>query len=97
MEIELANCGLPGAKAGCSKRGLLLGCDISYNLVNRRSKDEIFLILDSHVTNTKKLVANEMAQEAGVVMFHFRHTRLTNSSLGMGPFSDRLGNTSMMH
>ena len=55
------------------------------------------LILDSHVTHRKNLAATEMAREAGVVMFHFRHTRLTDSSLWMGPFSDRLGNTTMMH
>ena len=55
------------------------------------------LIFDSHVTHTKNLAATEMAREAGVVMFHFHHTRLTDSSLWMGLFSDRLGNTTMMH
>ena len=45
-----------------------------------------------HVTRTKNLAATGMAREAGVVMVSLpRHTRLTDSSLWMGPFSDRLG------
>ena len=35
MKIELANGGLPGAKAGCPMRDLLLCCDISYILLNQ--------------------------------------------------------------
>ena len=61
MKRELTNGGLPGAKAGCPMRGLLLGCDM----------ETVVLILDIHVTHTKKLAAAEMAQEAGVVMVSF--------------------------
>ena len=38
-------------------------------------KPTVVLIPDSHVTNTKNLVATDMAREAGVVIWsQFRHT-----------------------
>ena len=54
-------------------------------------------ILDSHVTHTKNLAANYMVREAGVAMVSVPpHTTHRFHPLD-GAFSDRLGNTTMMH
>ena len=54
-------------------------------------------ILDSHVTHTTNLAATDMAREVGAHMVSLPpHTTHRFQPLG-GAFSDRLGNTTMIH
>ena len=103
MKIELTNGRPPGAVYSCqykgwvSNEGFVTWLKHFVDSVKPTKEETVVLLLDGHVTHAKNLVAIEMAREAAVVMVSLPpHTTHRLQPLD-GAFSDRLGNTMMLH
>ena len=84
-----------GGKGWVSNKGFVTWLCHFVDCVKPTKEETVVLILDSHVTHTKNLAHLKRLGKLEWSWSHFRHTRLTDSSLWMWPFSDHLGNTTM--